>query len=199
MRWAFWSSGRCPIATGRKAILVPGMAALAIATAALAAASSLPMMALLRSVQGLLAASFAAAALAYVGEALPPRLRSVGIGAISTAFLVVGIVGQVYAQAVALGVRAGRTRVRLGYGRSGHGSGRTCPPRPARELGRKYRELGALAVRRELALSYTACCTVLLSFVAMFALTWLTVGPAAGAHACGLRLSRCRWLDLRTN
>jgi hypothetical protein len=30
-------------------------------------------------------------------------------------------------------------------------------------------------------------------------LTWLTVGPAAGAHACGLRLSRCRWLDLRTN
>jgi hypothetical protein len=40
------------------------MAALAIATAALAAASSLPMMALLRSAQGLLAASFAAAALA---------------------------------------------------------------------------------------------------------------------------------------
>jgi hypothetical protein len=48
---------------------------------------------------------------------------------------VAGIVGQVYAQAVALGVRAGRTRVRLGHGRSGHGSGRTCPPRPARELG----------------------------------------------------------------
>jgi hypothetical protein len=29
-------------------------------------------------------------------------------------------------------------------------------------------------------------------------LTRLTLGPAAGAHACGLRLSRCRWLDLRT-
>jgi MFS family permease len=86
---------------GRKPILVPGIAALAIATAGLTAASSLPMVALLRSVQGLLAASFAAAALAYVGEALPPRWRSTGIGAISTSFLVAGILGQVYAQAVA--------------------------------------------------------------------------------------------------
>jgi YNFM family putative membrane transporter len=40
---------------------------------------------------------------------------------------------------------------------------------PPASLGRKYRELGALAVRRELALPYTACCTVLLSFVAMYA------------------------------
>jgi MFS family permease len=160
---------------GRKAILVPGMAALAIATAALAAASSLPMMALLRSVQGLLAASFAAAALAYVGEALPPRWRSVGIGAISTAFLVAGIVGQVYAQAVALTLgwrwvfalaapafalaTVALATVLVEPARSG----------PPASLGRKYRELGALAVRRELPLPYTACCTVLLSFVAMYA------------------------------
>jgi MFS family permease len=86
---------------GRKPVLVPGMAALAVATAGLSAASSLPMVALLRSMQGLLAASFAAVALAYVGEALPPRWRSTGIGAISTSFLVAGILGQVYAQAVA--------------------------------------------------------------------------------------------------
>ena len=61
---------------GRKPVLVPGMAALAVATASLSAASSLPMVAVLRSVQGLLAASFAAVALAYVGEALPPRITS---------------------------------------------------------------------------------------------------------------------------
>ena len=160
---------------GRKAILVPGMAALAIATAALAAASSLPVMALLRGAQGLLAASFAAAALAYVGEALPPRWRSVGIGAISTAFLVAGIVGQVYAQALALTLgwrwvfalaapafalaTVALATVLVEPARSG----------PPASLAQKYRELGALAVRRELLLPYAACCTVLLSFVAMYA------------------------------
>lgn len=160
---------------GRKAILVPGMAALAIATAALAAASSLPVMAILRGAQGLLAASFAAAALAYVGEALPPRWRSVGIGAISTAFLVAGIVGQVYAQAVALTLgwrwvfalaapafalaTVALATVLVEPARSG----------PPASLAQKYRELGALAVRRELVLPYAACCTVLLSFVAMYA------------------------------
>ena len=53
---------------GRKPILVPGMVGLALATAGLAAASSLPMVALLRSVQGLFAASFSTVALAYVGR-----------------------------------------------------------------------------------------------------------------------------------
>src|SRR5918997_3679695 len=86
---------------GRKAVLVPGMAGLAIATAALSLAPSMALVGVLRAVQGLLAASFAAVALAYVGEGLPRRWRSTGVGAISTAFLVAGIVGQVYAQAVA--------------------------------------------------------------------------------------------------
>ena len=159
---------------GRKPVLVPGMAALAIATAGLAAASSLPVVALLRGVQGLLAASFAAVALAYVGEALPPRWRSTAIGAISTAFLVAGIVGQVYAQAVslALGWRSvfalaapafaagavALAAVLLEPARSG----------PPATLGQKYRELGAVAVHRELALPITACFPVLLSFVAMY-------------------------------
>src|SRR4030095_15243206 len=60
-----------------------------------------PGLAVLRTVGGLGAASFSAVALAYVGEALPPRWRSTGIGAISTAFLSAGILGQVYAQGVA--------------------------------------------------------------------------------------------------
>src|SRR5512132_4318384 len=49
---------------GRKPILVPGMAVLAVATAGLAAASSLSMVAVLRTMQGFVAASFSAAALA---------------------------------------------------------------------------------------------------------------------------------------
>ena len=160
---------------GRKLILVPGMVVLALATAGLAAASSLPMVAVLRIGQGLVAASFPVVALAYVGEALPPRWRSTGIGAMSTAFLVAGIIGQVYSQAIAeaygwrwvfgLAVPAfaigavAMAIVLLEPARSG----------PPVSWGGKYRELGALAVRRELALPYAANLPVLFSFVAMYA------------------------------
>jgi MFS family permease len=160
---------------GRKVVLVPGMAALAIATAGLSAASSLPLVALLRTVQGLLAASFAAVALAYVGEALPPRWRSTGIGAVATAFLVAGIVGQVYAQAVAqaLGWRwvFALAAPALALAAVALATVLVEPARsaPAASLGEKYRELGAVALRRELALPYLATCTVLLSFVALYA------------------------------
>jgi MFS family permease len=152
---------------GRKPILVPGMAALAIVTAGLAAAPSLPVLALLRTVQGLVAASFSAAALAYIGEAFPPRWRSTGIGAMSTAFLSAGILGQVYAQAVAdalghhwvFGLAApafvieaiAMATILIEPRRSGE---------PA-SLGQKYRALASLAVRRELALVNAAsfpCC-----------------------------------------
>jgi MFS transporter, YNFM family, putative membrane transport protein len=160
---------------GRKPVLVPGMAALAVATAGLTAASSLQMVALLRGVQGLLAASFAAVALAYVGEALPPRWRSTGIGAISTAFLVAGILGQVYAQAVAQAMSwrwvFGLAAPAFAVAALAIGTVLLEPARagPAASLGQKYRELAALAVRRELALPYAACVPVLLSFVAMYA------------------------------
>jgi predicted MFS family arabinose efflux permease len=126
-------------------------------------------------VQGLLAASFAAVALAYVGEALPPRWRSTGIGAVATAFLVAGIVGQVYAQAVAqaLGWRWVFALAAPAFALAAVALATVLvePARsaPATSLSQTYRELGALALRRELALPYLATCTVLLSFVAMYA------------------------------
>jgi MFS transporter, YNFM family, putative membrane transport protein len=160
---------------GRKPILVVGVASFAVVTAGLAAAASVPLLAVLRTLQGLVAACFGPVALAYVAEALPPRWRSTGIGAMSTAFLAAGIVGQVYAQAVAetLGWRwvfglaapacliaAGAMAMiliepqRLGESAS---------------LGQKYRALGALVVRRELTLTNAAAFPVILSFVAMYA------------------------------
>ena len=160
---------------GRKPILVPGMVVLALATAGLAAASSLPMVAVLRTGQGLVAASFAVVALAYVGEALPPRWRSTGIGAMSTAFLVAGIVGQVYSQVIAesLGWRwvFGLAAPALAIGALAMAIVLLEPARsgPPVSWGGKYRELGALAVRRELALPYAASLPVLFSFVAMYA------------------------------
>src|SRR4029453_8166717 len=53
---------------GRKPVLVPGMAVLAVATAGLAAASSLPMVAVLRTIQGFVAARFSPSALGLWGE-----------------------------------------------------------------------------------------------------------------------------------
>jgi MFS family permease len=160
---------------GRKLILVPGMAVLAVATAGLALAPSVSVVAVLRTIQGFVAASFSAAALAYVGEGLPPRWRSTGIGAMSTAFLSAGILGQVFAQAVAeavgwrwvFGVSAPAfviaavaiAMVLIEPTRSG----------PPASLAQKYRALTTMAVRRELLLPNVASFSVLLSFVAMYA------------------------------
>src|SRR5215213_4796520 len=160
---------------GRKPILVPGMVVLALATAGLAAASSLPMVAVLRSAQGFLAASFSTVALAYVGEALPPRWRPTGIGAMSTAFLSAGILGQVYAQAVidALGWRwvFGLAAPALMIAAIAIAVILLEPPRTGEpvSLAQKYRALKSLAFRRELLLPNLASFPVLLSFVAMYA------------------------------
>jgi MFS transporter, YNFM family, putative membrane transport protein len=160
---------------GRKPILVAGMAVLAVATAGMAAASSLAMVAAVRTVQGLVAASFSAVALAYVGEALPPRWRSTGIGAMSTAFLSAGILGQVYAEAVAqaIGWRwvFGLAAPAFVIAAMAMATILLEPPRtgePA-SLGQKYRQLARLAIQRELVLPNVASIPVLLSFVAMYA------------------------------
>lgn len=160
---------------GRKPILVAGMAVLAAATAGMAAAASLAMVAVVRTVQGLVAASFAAVALAYVGEALPPRWRSTGIGAMSTAFLSAGILGQVYAQAVAqaIGWRwvFGLAAPAFVLAAIAMATILLEPPRtgePA-SLGQKYRQLAHLAIQPKLVLPNVASVPVLLSFVAMYA------------------------------
>lgn len=88
---------------GRKRIIVLGLAILTVATLGCAFAGALPALAVLRGIQGLTAASFAPVALAYLSEAVVPQRRATAIGAMSTAFLVAGIVGQVVAQAAAQG------------------------------------------------------------------------------------------------
>jgi MFS transporter, YNFM family, putative membrane transport protein len=160
---------------GRKPVMVPGMAALAVVTAGLSLGSSLPVIAVLRAVQGLVAASFTTVALAYVGEALPPRWRSTGIGAMSTALLSAGIIGQVYAQAVvdALGWRwvFGLAAPAFMIAAIAIATILIEPPRPAEpaRLGQKFRGLLALAGKRELLLVNAAAFPVIMSFVGMYA------------------------------
>jgi MFS transporter, YNFM family, putative membrane transport protein len=160
---------------GRKPVMVPGMAALTVVTAGLSLGSSLPVIAVLRALQGLVAASFSTVALAYVGEALPPRWRSTGIGAMSTAFLSAGIIGQVYAQAVVdtLGWRwvfglAAPAFMIAAIAMATILVEPSRTPDPA-SLGQKYRSLLTLARKRELFLVNAASFPVIMSFVGMYA------------------------------
>ncbi|GAA3760425.1 MFS transporter [Salinactinospora qingdaonensis] len=159
---------------GRKAILVPGMAALAVITAVLALAPSLPAVGSLRALQGLVAVSFSPVALAYLSEALPPRWRTTAIGAVSTAYMVAGIAGQVYASAVALawGWRwtFGLAAVALGVVALALMAILREPPRSsgAATLAQRFRQLGALVRQRALALPCLSAFTMLLTFVAMY-------------------------------
>ena len=85
---------------GRRACLLTGIALLTVATLSCAVTTSLGALAVARCIQGITAASFAPIALAYLSDSTPPAWRGTAIGAMSTAFLVAGIFGQVTAQAI---------------------------------------------------------------------------------------------------
>lgn len=87
---------------GRRRVLVIGLVLLAATTLACGFATTVSALALLRGAQGFAAASFAPTALAYLSEALPSRRRPGAIGAMSAAFLLAGIFGQVLASIVAM-------------------------------------------------------------------------------------------------
>src|SRR5215203_1925563 len=87
---------------GRKKVMAIAIGVLSVATLACAFAPSLATLAGLRALQGLSAAGFAPVALAYLTEAVPPRRRAGAVGAMSAAFLVAGIFGQVAASVIAL-------------------------------------------------------------------------------------------------
>jgi MFS family permease len=181
---------------GRKRILVIGIAGLALATLGCAFASSLVGLGVLRAAQGLAAASFAPAALAYLSEAVPPARRPMALGAISTAFLVAGILGQVLASAItlrfawpwffAIGAAA------LGLGLVGLV---TLPKEAANPagpggLGQRFAAFARVASRPPALLLSAAHVTLLLSFVAMY--------TGLGPHlvTLGLEASQVFWLRL---
>ena len=87
---------------GRSRTMALALGILTVSTGCCALAPSLPALAALRAIQGLSASGFAPVALAYLSEALAPHRRAGAIGAMSTSFLVAGIVGQVLASLVAL-------------------------------------------------------------------------------------------------
>lgn len=81
---------------GRRQIILFGLIILTIISPILGFLDNLPALIVLRGLQGLAAATFAPAALAYVVETFPFKKRVTAIGFVSTGFLMAGIVGQVF-------------------------------------------------------------------------------------------------------
>lgn len=183
---------------GRRRILLIGLAALTVATIACGLAASVPALAVLRGVQGLTAASFAPVALAYLAEATPPRLRASAIGAMSTAFLVAGIAGQVLASTITLAL--GWTWVFilsgivLGFCLIGVAVLMAEPSQRQSgggvSLVRRFAAVGRVAARPAVLLLSAAHLTLLLSFVAMY------TGLGPHLDALGLDASQVIWLRL---
>lgn len=164
---------------GRRPLMLVGLVALSAATFACAFAPSLSWLAGLRALQGLAASSFAPVALAWLAEAMPPNRRAIAIGAMSTAFLVAGVFGQVLAAWVALLWAWGWVFLVTGLCLTVSIplviAGVKEPSRAAvhGHLGHRFVALGVIAVRPAVLLLSLAHVTLLLSFVAMYT----TLGP----------------------
>lgn len=166
---------------GRKRLMVPGVLVLSLATLACAFAPSVLWLGVLRGLQGLAAASFAPVALAYLTEATSPRHRGTAIGAMSTAFLVAGIFGQVFASYVSLWF--GWPWV---FGLSGGVLAFAClmvalavsehPRDVSGNVGHRFAALGKVVVKPAVLLLCCAHVTLLLSFVGMYT----ALGPHLG-------------------
>lgn len=78
---------------GRKAVMVPGLLALAIASVLVVLAPAFETLVGARIVQGFVSAALPPVALAYLPEALPRKAREFGIACMSTAFLLAGLLG----------------------------------------------------------------------------------------------------------
>nr|WP_225955177.1 MFS transporter [Kibdelosporangium phytohabitans] len=86
---------------GRRRVVVTGLGVLAVATVAAAFATALPAMIVCRIVQGVGAAGFSPAALAYLSERIPPARRSLAVTCLVTAMVAATVTGQLVAQALA--------------------------------------------------------------------------------------------------
>ena len=171
---------------GRRRTMLAGMILLTLATAGCAAAQSISALAILRGLQGITTSSFAPVALAYIAEAVEPRRRALSIGAVSTAFLAAGIVGQVVPQALAnwagwASAFLVSAAVLALCGAAIFVLVREPGRAPGLGLGRQFRQIGRLICLPKMLTLCAAHVTLLMCFIAMY--------TALGAHTASLGLS----------
>lgn len=179
---------------GRKAVMVPGLLALAGASVLVATVPTFEALIGARIVQGFVAAALPPVALAYLAEALPAPRRALGIAAMSTAFLLAGLLGQLYGSAVGslpaavlplAGVYAvGALLVWL------LPEQRLVQNQPSGSLFRAYRGLPALLKNDALMRGYAAALVLLFAFVAFY--TALNLFVVEALAQAGLDLTTVR-------
>ncbi len=174
---------------GRRAVMAWGLAALAPLTAALACAPSSALLLAGRALQGLAAAAFAPAAIAYLSERGTPRQRTWGVAWISTAFLSAGLQGQMYGGAVAgrWGLGAAMLPLAAVYAITACALLRT--PADARATARalpslraSIQAMGTLLADARLRRAYGPALLLLLCFVAFYLLLDMHAGAALRAQ-----------------
>ncbi|WP_445506043.1 MFS transporter [Niallia sp. 03190] len=85
---------------GRKQIIILGLIVLTVVSPILGFFDNLSALIILRSIQGIAAATFAPVAISYIVERFPVNKRVTAIGFVSSSFLMAGIVGQVFSSLV---------------------------------------------------------------------------------------------------
>ncbi|WP_199616386.1 MFS transporter [Paenibacillus alkalitolerans] len=157
----------------RKSILGIGLAFLALSTLAVGWSPSLTWLIGWRAVQGLAAASFPTVALAYIGDVLSPRYRPIAISVLSSSFLMSGILGQLYAQAVVgwLGWRGVFEILTVSYLALFYFVYRLpagLRPQADNSLAQVFGRTVKLAASPSLLLTFSVSATLLFSFVSMY-------------------------------
>lgn len=85
---------------GRKAVMIPGLVGLALASVLVALVPGFWGVIVGRAVQGFVATALPPVALAYLQERLPDSLKTFGIGCMTLGFLLAGPLGQIYGGAM---------------------------------------------------------------------------------------------------
>ncbi|MEJ2857426.1 MULTISPECIES: MFS transporter [unclassified Saccharothrix] len=172
----------------RRHVMAVGLTLGAVTCVVAGAADSFGPLLTARVAEGFLAAAVPAVSLAYTAEVLPPARRAVGVTAVSSSFLLAGLVGQAYA----LGVdRAAGPRwvfwllVPLLLATA---FALTRLPAVPRRTGAPWRAFGRLLRTPALLIAYPGALTLLLTFVGMYTALSATVGERYGIHDAGTLL-----------
>lgn len=159
---------------GRRRVLLAGVSAMAILTLLVPFAPTPALFGLLRVLQGFAGGAFSPSALSYLGEVLPRRTATTAIGAVSTAYLMAGVLGQVLASvvtdawgwqwlfwvsAIGLAVNVALLAVVMREEPSGDSSARVVSGFTAQ---------ARLLTRADIAVPLAAVFVLMLSFVAMY-------------------------------
>jgi predicted MFS family arabinose efflux permease len=176
---------------GRKAVMAPGLLALSIASVLVVIAPTYEILVATRIIQGFVAASLPPIALAYLGEALPERSRAFGIAGMSIAFLLAGLLGQLYGDALG-SLNAAIVPLAVAYAVGGLLVWTLPEERQPRDepLTAAYSGLPELLRNGALLRGYAAALVLLFAFVAFY--TALEMFASESIEQAGLSLTAVR-------